>query len=125
MADNSLGILIAIGMIIIGFFWFITLLLGAWKTRRLRKHYNAYEDTSLQGEQRRRLGEGEFGRRTKEITEKSRSVAERDFTPSGLSESQRRGFLPTTASNPARESYYGTRQDSPSPRGIFKALRRK
>lgn len=108
--NDTLVILLAGAIIFIGFFWFMMLLFNSIKTRRLRRKYSEYEDASLQGEQRRKAGSGEFaGKGAYGIATETSAVRTRGNIAKGSDESERRSILPSTASSPVRENSYRLR----------------
>lgn len=125
--DNQIVIFSLLAIIGICFFWFMLLLIGSINTRRLRKHYNAYQDLSKQGELQRSKGRGDFGRvravSDSGLYSRERELTERDLTAQGLIESQGRQLLPTTTSSTTREDSISRREPSYKPRNIFESIR--
>lgn len=116
MITVTASLLIVLGIIGLGFFYFLLVLGNAISIRRLRKKYKEEQDASKQGEKRRQLEGGRIPAIPEGITEKERTrypplpTPNRKPTLEGYDKSKRGELLSTTDAYDVREDRYLDRQ---------------
>lgn len=120
MVVVTASLLVVLGIIGLGFFYFLLVLFSSMRTRRLRKKYKEEQDASKQGEKRRKLEGGRIPSISRGAPEKERiryssfPTSNREPTFEGYDKPQRRELLSTTDAYDVREHKDFDRQISRS-----------